>query len=641
MEQSLALAAIPLIFLAAFGWGIRLERLIYGTTIGRTAYSVALGLLVWLGIGALLNYLSLATPIAFDVLLGSGVLFAFLEWKSRDGQLLRPALSMELLPVVIAVAAGTFFALGLVPASAMNFHDDFYKYLPRLVGMLQTGSLGGGSFDLVGIDSLGMQTFLQGFFVGHLPVRFVNAFDAVFCLLLSALLLDALGRELNIGWTIRSLAVLSFLVLNPQYVNVSALYSGMTMIIGMSFATLLFARSLDESVPANPNRTAIPIGLFAAAIAGLKVTLIPYAAGYLLVLLVLAAGLKGNRMRVLAAAAWALLSAVVLYGLWLGLSAQKLLNILLLVSERTTTKVTQMAAANAGYLDKVLAQRELFYGGHMYQYLGLLGMIGVLALMATVLLYRQMASRAMLLVAAATGIGCLVSSFGILIGVYGIHVDALVRYNTPMLIAGLPVVTILLYGAWNRGDKQSVASLSRPVITVVLALILAAPILMQGQLWLERVRLVSGHHHMLAFPMSAAVERNQENLLSSKAAEGIAGLQDKIPVGSTVLSWNGFAFHLDYGRNRILTVDSPTLFRGMANLPEKQQAVWLRRTLREAGVDYVLWAYSGNRPSWGKEKKILLDRALSELANNSQDNSQVIFVSRTIVLFSIKPRDQQ
>lgn len=638
MEQSLAFLIVVIAFPAAFGWGMQLERLVYGRPAGRAPYSMALGLIAWLGIGALLDYLALATALAFDVLLVAGLLFAALEWWRRGLRLARPALGGEWLPPVIAIAVGAYLGFSLLPASAFNFHDDFYKYLPRAVRMLQTGTLAGNPYDIIGIDGLGMQTFLQGMFIAHLPLAYINAFDAVFCLVLAALLVDSLGRELETHWALRSLAVAALLVINPQYVNVSPLYSGMAMIIAMSLATLLLVRTVAEGNDRAGSLAAIPVGLFAATLAGLKVTFIPYAAGYLLLLLLLAVIHPAIRGRVLKPALAAAVAGLALYGAWAAPFAGKLLEFVHLAGQRTESGMDQLAMAGnsdtPSYLTQVIERGELLYGGHIHHYLALLAIIALLALVATILLYRRRAAMPALLTAATMALACLVSTFGILINVYGIHVDGLVRYNAPILAAVLPSVTLLLYPA----AACITATPSRwpgHAFTAAAVLLLCAPLLMQGGLWLDHARRALAERHLLAYPLSGRTLQQLQIVLSPQAREEMHKLQQRIPAGATVLSWTNLPFDFDFRRNTIYTLGSPSLFRGIEQLGPRYQPLWLRRKLREDGVGYVIWLYNGNRqPPWGGKYLVLMERALDHLAHSSK----VVYADPNLVVFSLDPR---
>jgi len=72
--KTIALMLLPIVYVAACGWGRLLEVRLYGKSVGSTAYSVALGLLLCLILGAILNHASLAIPTVLDLILAGGLL---------------------------------------------------------------------------------------------------------------------------------------------------------------------------------------------------------------------------------------------------------------------------------------------------------------------------------------------------------------------------------------------------------------------------------------------------------------------------------------------------------------------------------------------------------------------------------------
>ena len=74
-------------------------------------------------------------------------------------------------------------------SSALNMHDDYEKYLKYPIRMLQTGTLVSGSFDALGSEALGAQSFLQAVALIFGSFSFVNVIDAVVAQFLCLLVL--------------------------------------------------------------------------------------------------------------------------------------------------------------------------------------------------------------------------------------------------------------------------------------------------------------------------------------------------------------------------------------------------------------------------------------------------------------------
>ena len=102
-----------------------------------------------------------------------------------------------------ALRGGVATALG-----GFNHGDDFHTYTPRVVRMLQTGSLEGDAFGHFGLDSLGSQSFFHGFFMSGDSIKLLNGFDAVACFAMCLLLVGELSLRWRLTWWLGARAVL-------------------------------------------------------------------------------------------------------------------------------------------------------------------------------------------------------------------------------------------------------------------------------------------------------------------------------------------------------------------------------------------------------------------------------------------------
>ena len=162
------------------------------------------------------------------------------------------------------------------------------------------GSLGGTPFDLVGIDSLGSQTFLQSFCGFQLPT--LNGFDHVYCFLVSGLLINDIGRKSGLHWFLRVLSILVFVFVNSQYVNVSALYSGTLFVLAAVYSSLLLAEAYQSPARLSEWRNVVALGLVVAGLITLKVTFLVFATIYVLLFFIMCVWVVSDRKRVVKAA---------------------------------------------------------------------------------------------------------------------------------------------------------------------------------------------------------------------------------------------------------------------------------------------------------------------------------------------------
>jgi len=151
-----------------------------------------------------------------------------------------------------------------MPTAAFNFADDMHTYLVRPFRMLATGTVGGNPFDTLGLDSLGAQSFFQSFILLRAPATWINGFDAVFCFGICGFLIVGIAQKLELSW--------KFISIHPQVVNISSIYSGSVMILGLFIAGWKLVDDFHSDNGSRRWKAAIPLGLFVAALLALKNT---------------------------------------------------------------------------------------------------------------------------------------------------------------------------------------------------------------------------------------------------------------------------------------------------------------------------------------------------------------------------------
>ena len=295
-----ATASIIIYSISAFGWGRLAAIYLYKNTIKSIAFEIALGLAVWVFIGGILNALGLANAIALNIIFFLGILFfavivysrlqdrkatfkqrLFENFRGVQDKIQTRKILPESIPVLLVIIASSFLIITLLPANAFNNNDDFYTYFPRLFRMLQTGRLGDMlSFDFVGFDSLGAHQFLQSFLLNYFPINYINGFDTIFCFLLGGLLLNDIGNKCKSHWLVRTGAIAVLIIIHPQYVNTSAIYSGSLMIFALIYSSLLFFQTLEKQQTNHMFGAAMIFAFIVSSLMALKHTFIPFAVSY-------------------------------------------------------------------------------------------------------------------------------------------------------------------------------------------------------------------------------------------------------------------------------------------------------------------------------------------------------------------------
>jgi hypothetical protein len=560
--------AIAIAASALFGWG-RLLRQLTDLPRGTWPVSVVFGLASALFAGGILNLCRMAYPLALAAFMVVGLALAVL-FLARDSARLRrlriDALQSGAAAWCAAVALLTAFAIKMRLAPALYNHgDDFQLFFPHAVRMVETGTLYGSPLNALGGEGLGGQAFLQGFVVGFFPLDFINGVDGVFCFFLCLLLPGsvALGRpNLWLGSLIGTLAVF---FIDPQYVNVSSLYS-MSAII-----SALIICSVDQRESGDRwgwRQAAAPALLCAAAIA-LKPTSIVFLGSLFMASLAISLWRTGNwRASVsdpIRIASW---SAVFLSP-WLILYAPYYFMAMIHPVGVPSTPVPEVHEA-VGLLS-LFSPSRTFNGAPLLAYTYLCSALLLFGAFAA-RYARSGHGKACSQLAAGSAAAAAAYLFWVLYGPQLQELTNTLRYSIPVLIGAFSAVLPLLALVTPRPS----AALYSTALGLLLLLFVPSTFLRVGKLLHQGSELGYLHHWN-----GAARKRNAEfeaRALDDRFAADVRQLQEKVPAGETLLVWTTVPFLLDFRRNRIVDAN-------VAGLGQPWGRISLPR--------YVLWQPSG------------------------------------------------
>ena len=261
MTDLLAFIVVIIAFaISSYGYGRIFYKYVYSNDENYYAYCITLGLAVWIFIAGVFNYLHLAFKASLWLLFFSGLIISavfFIQGlrrlslkqsfpKSSGKHALK--FKVESLLYLFPIISFIFLVATLIPSDAFNFHDDFHTYIQRPIRMLQTGTLGGDPFSLMGIDSLGSQAFFQSFIISVFPIDYLNGFDAIFCFSICLLLIIEISAKLKVHIFFTLISLLIFIFINPLLVNLSSVYSGSLMILALIFSAVLLIGSFNQPV---------------------------------------------------------------------------------------------------------------------------------------------------------------------------------------------------------------------------------------------------------------------------------------------------------------------------------------------------------------------------------------------------------
>jgi hypothetical protein len=566
------------------------KRLGYG-------YEAALGLVTLVFLGGIVNAVGEAYGLVVDMVFGFGTFLLIVQIRQnlrppvvRTGAL--AALRKAKADPVIWLAAALFVLAGiwLVPTFILNPHDDLTQYLLRPINMMQTGTLGGNWFDNTGLDSLGSQSWMQAFFINHLPLTYVDAFDNMICLPLSCLVLGGIGMMVGVSRARTVMAVVAMICINPVQVNTSAKYSIVLMLVSATAAAILFAQRyfVEQARRSAWLPPLCATALFIVTAVALKSTAAVFAAvlfGTLAAAILFLMSDRNDRAGALIVLSLSAMLAAFLYAIPFTEEY---------VALATAPHVVEHIAKNRPSPSVFDFFRQLFQvTGYQFNQrpinttLGFL-FIAVLAIVAVGRLHKRAVrshSFPSAFAMAIFGVAAVLSyGLGIVTTPWGF-----IRYATPILTAVLPVSFLL--GFPEQADRVGRRFwMPSNNATVYLAGILV--ILMNASSIAERTRLAWRDHtaSILAAPALAKAVRQS---LSADRKSAVRSLQEKVPPGAKILSAILDPTYLDFRRNPGYSMYLAGLGNPWIGDLWEMSPSQLSAHLKTLGIEYLLWQRKG------------------------------------------------
>lgn len=617
---------------AIVGYGTLVQRALHGEA-RDLAYSAALGVAALIVMGGILNALGLAYGPAIDIVLFGGTaialaLFARLmvsaEGRAQVADAGRRALRWPAAWLVVVCFA--FTAFFFAPTSSYNPHDDMAQYLTRPYVMMTFGSIGANWFDSTGADSLGVQSWLQAFFLRYLPLGYANAVDAAVMLSLTCAMLASFGARLGAPSWLAMAAVLLFMLLNPSQVNVSAVYSLTLMVAGLAMALL---RTVETYLAGAGERRhwligLVPAGIFLAALPALKATSAVWGLLFAVSFVFVALSVFRTRRDALAAVAVVGVSGAATVVLW----AAAFLP-LYLAGLVAAEQWPRQPTAPPPYCTHLYDCWGYAWGAVRFfnwfstepvQY-GQIGLVATLCWVITLIAVLQsLCSRGRAkhrLSFAAIGIATLLF---FLVGP-ALFPWGYLRYSAPVVFVTV-CLAILFAGATaataaNRGGLPLRPSwrwgAALLVPTVAIAVLVAPD-------FKERVEFAVGQRTSTQLARLADFHAGASRLVSPEHHDRIRALQERIPPGSSILAAIITPTHLDFERNPVFPHFQAALSTPWWGDISATTPAQLRRILADRGIDYVIWQHGG---AWTYSEQDVVDQTttrawvISTAARNS------------------------
>jgi hypothetical protein len=619
----IALLAI-IYFSSLFGWGRLLEKFL-GLS-WPFPFTICLGLSGLIFLGGVLNLLAIAYPFVLDgvVIFGLGYFALTLvrSWNLKKFSEYRSLCCSKdavfhFLPSALAIfIVFVFLAHTISSPQAFNYHDDFEKYLSHPIRMLGTGTVKGSLFSALGSETLGGQAFLHGFALAHWPIGYVNTADTVFAFLLCLMSILSVSIRSKLPFWYTPLVVLIPIFINPQYVNISSLYTASAIMIFLFLGPWMNLEEDKNTLLSWP--FLVLFGLSYSALIALKTF-------YLLIVIIhfvlIFFGTIHLSHSTRIAIKWGMRTAfctLLFISPWVILYSSNWIS--WLTFDPQSYPLNNGFAVQTAPSIHLLSSEKLFYGfGTTFAHYTAT-MIVVSLCCLSLFVYKAdvhptpTTRRVMGFAACAAGpIAYVVGIFMITPILTG--PDNSLRYLCPIIIAALPCSLIIAASAVSESmGLKKTNNQSAKIPLLVFALFAAGLVMIFYESLAERAIQAYQFGSTLSFtelardPLYLAYNKYA---LSPDAKKYIQEAQLVVPVGRNLAAWTPLAMHLDYRRNRILDIDPAGLANPWLDFPFGGQVSEGIKYFINLDAHYVLWQ---NKSPALRPKRVLLQWANSPYA---------------------------
>lgn len=631
--------------LAIIGYGTLAQRAFHGDA-RDLAYSAALGIATLIVMGGILNALGLAYGPAIDVVLFGGVAIALALFVRQMASAAGRARSIDagrrvlhwpaVWLVALCFAFTTFF---FAPTQGYNPHDDMAQYLTRPYVMMSFGSIGANWFDSTGADSLGVQSWLLAFILRYLPLVYANALDAALMLSLTCALLATLGARLGASPWLTAAAILMFLMLNPSQVNVSAVYSMTLMMAGLAMALLRTAETYGAGVGKSGRwlMGLVPVGVFLAALPGLKATAGLWGVVFAIAFVFVAAASFATWREAIAAVAVVGASGAATVGLWL-VPFLPLYRASIVAAREWPEQATAEPYCS-GYIFDCWSYswhrpRFAYWFSDTPAQHGQIGLLLTICCAIILLAVLQAGiSRERKHRLAFPAIGAATVAFFLVAP--ALFPWGFLRYPAPIVYL-TTCLAFLFVGAAAvaAADKGALRSMPGWLWRAALLVPMVAIVVPVAGDFRKRLAFAVDQRTSTQLARDAVFQTAVDNLFDPARRARIRALQARIPAGSTILAAIITPTDLDFERNPIFPHFHAALSASWWGDISKATPADIRRLLAKRGIDYVIWQNGGD---WIYPEAELVEQATSRTRAIGAAASNALPLRRAVKAHEIGP----
>jgi hypothetical protein len=592
--------------LSLFGWGRLLEN--FFQISWPFSLTISLGMAGWIFLGGILNLLGLAYPLALDSIILFGLAYSALtflrSWRLqvfsnyRNLYFSKDYLLRFLPAAIVILTVFIFVAYSISSPKAFNFHDDLEKYLSHPIRMLATGSLGGSAFNALGSETFGGQAFLHGFAVAHWPLGYVNTIDSVFAFVLCLMMLMSVALRTRLPFWFILLVVTVPIFINPQYVNISSIYTAVVLILLLFLGLWVQVKEQNDAFTTWP--CAAWLGLVYAALVALKTVYLLFVVVHFTILLVGLICLSYSWKDVLLWTTKVTACVIVFISPWVLLYYSNWIAFLANIIAPHTY------ALDSGYYRytqkaiNLLSLDPLFYDFSSTFAHYTLTMILVALCSIFLFVYKlpnELKYKMQTLTEFAACVTAPILYFAsiVIIAPRLLGPDEGLRYVCPVIIAAVPAALIIASTRVSAAIQGNNIKNQLQKYPVVIFVIFAMGVIgCFSSSLAERAKQAIHYGSLLSFQKRA---RNPEYIaynryaFSSDAKKEVQTAQQMVPEGALLIAWTPLAFHLDYNRNRIVDIDPAGLANPWLDFPFGKDLSDGVKYFIDSGAYYILWHY--------------------------------------------------
>ncbi|MGD8434155.1 MAG: hypothetical protein PVI73_08560 [Syntrophobacterales bacterium] len=652
--------------LALFGWGRLLEKFLQISW--PFSLTIALGMAGWIFWGGVLNLLGLAYPLALDSIVVFGLAYSALTFfRSRKLQpfshyrdlYLSKDYVLRLLPALIVILIALLFvAYTIASPKAFNFHDDLEKYLSHPIRMLATGSLAGSTFNALGSETFGGQAFLHGFAVAHWPLGYVNTIDSVFAFVLCLMMLLSVALRSRLPFWLMPLVVMVPIFINPQYVNISSIYTATVLMLLVFLGLWLQVKEKNGTLTTWP--CAAWLGLVYGALVAVKTVYLLFVIIHFTLLFIGLICISDSRKDVLFWTTKVTAFVIVFLSPWLLLYYS---NWIAFIVNAIVLHTHVLDSGYARYIPKAInlfSLDPLFYDvratlAHYTFTMILVALCSMFLFVYTLPNEPKYKMQTATEFAACVTAPILYVASIVVIAPRLLGPDEGLRYVCPAIIAAVPSTLIIASTRVSETIQgQSIKNQLLKYPMVLLVVFAMGIIGCFSSSLAERGRQALRYGSLLSFPKRA---RNSEYIayhryaFSSDAKKEVQTAQQMVPEGAVLIAWTPLSFHLDYSRNRIVDIDPAGLANPWLDFPFGKELSDGIKYFIDSGAYYVLWHYRSYavRPVGNLREEAaspyprahtigVRTQQMVEMLYDMTQNSQILGNNGSIVVFRVSDK---